>query len=79
MIFAKQLFHELPDEWIFGEYFCPEIPVYEWVRNISVALTDFFKKTPSTSRVFSEIPPQLYTKGDVYIGKNVSLPPYGYI
>ena len=79
MILAKQLFRKLPDDWIFGKYFSLELPVFEWVRAISVALTDFFEKTPKNARIFSEIPPQLYIKGDVYIGKNVSLPPYGYI
>ena len=79
MIFAKQLFRKLPDGWIFGKYFSLEFPVFEWVRNISAALIDFFEKTPKNSRIFSELPQQLYIKGDVYIGKNVSLPPYGYI
>ena len=42
-------------------------------------MNDFFKKTSKDARIFSEVPAQLYLKGDVYIGKNVSLPPYGYI
>lgn len=79
MIFAKQLFQELPHNWIFSEYFSLEAPVFEWVRNISFALSDFFKKTHHDSRIFSEIPPQLYLNGDIYMGKNVCLPPYGYI
>ncbi|MGX8716457.1 MAG: UDP-N-acetylglucosamine diphosphorylase [bacterium] len=79
MIFAKQLFRELPEGWIFGEYLSLELPIFEWVRNISVTLNDFFNKTSKNARIFSEIPAQLYLKGDVYIGENVSLPPYGYI
>ena len=79
MIFAEQLFRELPEGWIFGEYLSLELPIFEWVRNISIALNDFFKKTSKDARIFSEVPAQLYLKGDVYIGKNVSLPPYGYI
>lgn len=79
MIFARQLFRELPDTWIFGEYLSLELPVFEWVRNISFALLDFFKKPPQFSRIFSDIPPHFYIKGDVYIGENVDLPPYGYI
>ena len=53
MIFAKQLFRKFPDGWIFGEYFSLELPVFEWIRAISVALTDFFEKTPQSARIFS--------------------------
>ncbi len=79
MIYPNQLFKNIPASWIFRDNFSLEIPVHEWLPKINTALTIFFSQYSPKQRIFSEIPPQVFIKGDVYIGKNVSLPPFGYI
>lgn len=79
MIYPHQLFQEISDDWIFNRDFPKEIPAHEWIARIHTTLEKFFNAYGDKTRVFPDIPPQLFIKGDVYIDKNVSLPPYGYI
>lgn len=79
MIYASQLFFEIDEQWFFKEDFKLESPVYEWLPGIAAALKRFFSERIGKKRIFSTIPQQLYINGDVYIGENVQLPPFGYI
>lgn len=79
MIYPHQLFQEISGDWIFNKDFPLEIPVHEWITRIPATLKNFFNNYRNKTHILSNIPPQLFIKGDVHIGENASLPPYGYI
>ena len=76
---AEQLFRCLPNHWSFKEFFLLEQPVYLWIPLISEALRQFFSDCEPSQRIHSELPPKFTVTGDVYIGRNVSLPAFGVI
>lgn len=79
MIYASQLFQSLPANGLFGDHFSLEQLVHQWVSQIRPALIQFFEQCPKDQRIFSPIPSGITLIGDVFIGKNVVLPPWGYI
>ena len=76
---ASQLFQGLPEHWAFKEVFSLEQPIHTWLPLIAEALRQFFAKCEPSQRIRSKLPPHLSVTGDVYIGRNVSLPSFGTI
>ena len=76
---ASQLFQGLPVHWSFRDVFSLEQPIHTWIPLITEALRQFFAKCEPSQRIRSKLPPHLSVTGDVYIGRNVSLPPFGTI
>lgn len=79
MVYASQLFKYVPCPGVFGDVFQLSQPVYAWIEKIHCALELFFKQCSPSKRIHSPIPEHLYLKGDVFIGENVQLPPFGTI
>ena len=76
---ASQLFQSLPVHWSFREVFSLEQPIHTWIPLIAEALRRFFAKCEPSQRIHVKLPPHLSVTGDVYIGRNVSLPSFGTI
>ncbi len=76
---ASQLFQNLPVHWSFKEVFSSEQPIHTWIPLIAKELRQFFAKCKPSQRIHSELPLHLFVTGDVYIGRNVSLPSFGTI
>ena len=76
---ASQLFQNLPEHWAFKKIFSLEQSVHTWIPLIAEALRQFFEKCEPSQRIHSKLPPHLSITGDVYIGRNVSLPSFGTI
>ena len=74
---VSQLFQSLPEHWSFKEFFSWEQPIHTWLPLIAEALRQFFAECKPSQRIRSKLPPNLSVTGDVYIGRNVFLPPFG--
>jgi NDP-sugar pyrophosphorylase family protein len=59
---------------LFARYFRPDVPPWEWLKQIGAALAEL-SDTPATR----EYPPGLHMEGSVWIHATVKLPPYGSI
>jgi NDP-sugar pyrophosphorylase family protein len=75
----SQLFQSLPVHWSFRDVFSLEQPIHTWIPLITEALRQFFAECKPSQRIRSKLPPHLSVTGDVYIGRDVSLPSFGTI
>jgi len=62
----------------FSTQFNSEAAPWEWLNNITSALSEFFENG-DRSDAQTEFPDGLHISGDVFVHKSVKLPPYGII
>ncbi len=65
----------LPKHFPFRDFFDPDAAPWEWLPKIKEALAD----TIFPSQEAWDVPPGLTIVGDVFLGKGVKLPPYGFL
>ena len=65
----------LPEQFPFRDFFDPDAAPWEWLPKIKEALAD----TIFPAQEPRDVPPGLSITGEVFLGKGVKLPPYGFI